>query len=158
CAYATIVSHDGCAITIYGHRRVLLSGSIHYFCSTDEMWPNLIKKGKERGLDAIETYVFWNAHEPTRRQYDFSGNLDLILFFRTIQNEGICMEFYALDHMFAHSRITVWVHNMPIIEFRTTNTAFMNEMQNLTTMIIEMIENEYGNVIGSYGEAGMAYI
>lgn len=37
CAYATIVSHDGRAITIDGHRRVLLSGSIHYPRSTPEV-------------------------------------------------------------------------------------------------------------------------
>lgn len=37
CTYATIVSHDGRAITIDGHRRVLLSGSIHYPRSTSEV-------------------------------------------------------------------------------------------------------------------------
>nr|GEV35161.1 beta-galactosidase-like isoform X2 [Tanacetum cinerariifolium] len=28
------------------------------------MWPDLIKKAKEGGLDVIQTYVFWNGHEP----------------------------------------------------------------------------------------------
>ncbi|WZZ60688.1 hypothetical protein YC2023_060795 [Brassica napus] len=151
CACATIVSHDGRAITIDGHRRVLLSGSIHYPRSTPEMWPDHIKKGKEGGLDAIETYVFWNAHEPTRR-------------------------------------FPVWLHNMPRMVFRTTNKAFMDEIQNFTTMIVDMvmkeklfasqggpiilaqvidlspkyiirlIENEYGNIMGPYGEAGESYI
>lgn len=32
------------------------------------MWPSLMKKAKEGGLNAIETYVFWNAHEPLYRQ------------------------------------------------------------------------------------------
>lgn len=32
------------------------------------MWPGLIQKAKDGGLDAIETYIFWNAHEPQRRQ------------------------------------------------------------------------------------------
>jgi len=32
------------------------------------MWPSLINKAKEGGLDVIETYVFWNAHEPQPRQ------------------------------------------------------------------------------------------
>lgn len=53
------------------------------------MWPDLIRKAKEGGLDTIETYVFWNAHEPVRRQYDFSGNLDLIRFLKTIQDQGL---------------------------------------------------------------------
>ena len=28
------------------------------------MWPDLIQKAKDGGLDVIQTYVFWNAHEP----------------------------------------------------------------------------------------------
>lgn len=31
-----------------------------------QMWPGLIAKAKEGGLDVIQTYVFWNGHEPTR--------------------------------------------------------------------------------------------
>ncbi|KAF3518153.1 hypothetical protein DY000_02061752 [Brassica cretica] len=177
--YATIVSHDGRAITIDGHRRVLLSGSIHYPRSTPEMWPDLIKKGKEGGLDAIETYVFWNAHEPTRRQYDFSGKLDLIRFLKTIQDEGLYGVLRIGPYACAewnYGGFPVWLHNMPGMVFRTTNKAFMDEMQNFTTMIVDMvkkenlfasqggpiilaqIENEYGNVMGPYGESGKAYI
>ena len=33
-----------------------------------QMWPDLVKKAKEGGLNAIETYIFWNAHEPLYRQ------------------------------------------------------------------------------------------
>ncbi|WZZ90595.1 hypothetical protein YC2023_119174 [Brassica napus] len=106
-ANSTIVSHDERAITIDGQRRILLSGSIHYPRSTSDMWPDLISKAKDGGLDTIETY---------------------------------------------------------------------NEMQNFTTKIVNMmkeeslfasqggpiilaqIENEYGNVISSYGAEGKAYI
>jgi len=30
-----------------------------------QMWPDLIQKAKEGGLDVIQTYVFWNGHEPS---------------------------------------------------------------------------------------------
>lgn len=53
------------------------------------MWPDLINKAKDGGLNAIETYVFWNAHEPLYRQYDFSGNNDLVKFIKTIQAAGL---------------------------------------------------------------------
>ena len=33
-----------------------------------QMWPDLIQKAKDGGLDAIETYIFWNVHEPRRRE------------------------------------------------------------------------------------------
>jgi hypothetical protein len=30
-----------------------------------QMWEGLIQKAKDGGLDVIQTYVFWNGHEPT---------------------------------------------------------------------------------------------
>lgn len=29
-----------------------------------QMWPSLIRQAKEGGIDVIQTYVFWNLHEP----------------------------------------------------------------------------------------------
>ena len=29
------------------------------------MWEGLIQKAKDGGLDVIDTYVFWNVHEPS---------------------------------------------------------------------------------------------
>lgn len=34
-------------------------------CSSLQMWPDLIQKAKDGGLDVIQTYVFWNGHEPS---------------------------------------------------------------------------------------------
>ncbi|RDX58412.1 hypothetical protein CR513_62274, partial [Mucuna pruriens] len=173
------VSHDGRAIKIDGKRRVLISGSIHYPRSTPEMWPDLIRKAKEGGLDAIETYAFWNAHEPVRRQYDFTGNNDIIRFLKTIQEEGLFAVLRIGPYACAewnYGGIPVWVHNLPGVEIRTANSVFMNEMKNFTTLIVDMvkkeklfasqdgpiiitqIENEYGNVMSPYGDAGKAYI
>lgn len=40
------------------------------------MWPDLIQKSKDGGLDVIETYVFWNLHEPVRNQVRFCEFVD----------------------------------------------------------------------------------
>lgn len=29
------------------------------------MWEGLVQKAKDGGLDVIDTYVFWNVHEPS---------------------------------------------------------------------------------------------
>ncbi|RZB91759.1 beta-galactosidase 15-like [Glycine soja] len=173
------VSYDSRAITIDGKRKVLFSGSIHYPRSTAEMWPSLINKAKEGGLDVIETYVFWNAHEPQPRQYDFSGNLDLVKFIKTIQKEGLYAMLRIGPYVCAewnYGGFPVWLHNMPNMEFRTNNTAYMNEMQTFTTLIVDkmrhenlfasqggpiilaQIENEYGNIMSEYGENGKQYV
>ena len=62
------VSYDHRAVVINGQRRVLISGSIHYPRSAPEMWPDLLQKAKDGGLDVVQTYVFWNGHEPSPGQ------------------------------------------------------------------------------------------
>jgi beta-galactosidase GanA len=45
------------------------------------MWPDLIQKAKDGGLDVIQTYVFWNGHEPYPGQviqFFFSFEFNLI--------------------------------------------------------------------------------
>ncbi|KAJ0087884.1 hypothetical protein Patl1_32313 [Pistacia atlantica] len=176
---ASEITYDGSSLMIDGERQLILSGSIHYPRSTPQMWPSLIQKSKEGGLNAIETYVFWNAHEPSRRQYDFSGNLDLVRFIKTIQDQGLHAILRIGPYVCAEwnfGGFPVWLHNMPNITLRTNNEVFKNEMQNFTTLIVNMmkdeklfasqggpiilaqIENEYGNIMWEYGEDGKAYV
>ncbi|KAK7840935.1 beta-galactosidase 6, partial [Quercus suber] len=83
------VTYDGRSLIIDGQRKMLFSGSIHYPRSTPQMWPSLIAKAKEGGLDVIQTYVFWNLHEPQPGQYDFSGRYNLVQFIKEIQAQGL---------------------------------------------------------------------
>jgi len=64
----TVVSYDRRSLMIDGRREIFFSGSIHYPRSPPDMWPELIAKAKEGGLNTIETYVFWNIHEPEKGQ------------------------------------------------------------------------------------------
>ncbi|KAB2049936.1 hypothetical protein ES319_A13G210800v1, partial [Gossypium barbadense] len=154
------VTHDSRSIIIDGNHRIILSGSIHYTRSTVQMWPDLIRKAKEGGLDAVETYVFWNAHEPARHQ-------SLYAILRI--GPYTCAEWN-------YGGFPIWLHSMPGISLRTKNDVFMNEMKNFTTLIVDMVkkeklfasqggniilaqvENEYGNVMEPYGDDGKSYI
>lgn len=78
------------------------------------MWPDLIAKAKEGGLDVIQTYVFWNVHEPAQGQvcvhvsflfrfsgdacldsrsmflqYNFEGRFDLVRFIKKVEAQGL---------------------------------------------------------------------
>ncbi|XP_065864530.1 beta-galactosidase 15-like [Euphorbia lathyris] len=177
--FAFEVSYDGRAIKIDGERKLILSGSIHYSRSTLGMWPDLIRKSKEGGLNTIETYVFWNAHEPERRKYDFSGNKNLVKFIKTIKHEGLYSILRIGPYVCAewtYGGFPVWLHNLPGIQFRTNNEVYKKEMQTFTTLIVDMmkreklfasqggpiilaqIENEYGNVEWAYGDGGSQYV
>ncbi|KAJ2089651.1 hypothetical protein IW138_003249 [Coemansia sp. RSA 986] len=76
------VGYSARGLLIDGTPRVLTAGSIHYPRSAPGMWGSLMKKAKQGGLNTIDTYVFWNMHEPTKRHYDFAtdrANLPLFL-------------------------------------------------------------------------------
>ncbi|KAK7324946.1 hypothetical protein VNO77_28920 [Canavalia gladiata] len=173
------VQYDHRALLIDGKRRVLISGSIHYPRSTPEMWPDLIQKSKDGGLDVIETYVFWNLHEPVRGQYDFDGRKDLIKFVKTVAAAGLYVHLRIGPYVCAewnYGGFPLWLHFIPGIKFRTDNEPFKAEMQRFTAKIVDMIkqeklyasqggpvilsqiENEYGNIDSAYGSAGKSYI
>ncbi|CAJ1955977.1 unnamed protein product [Sphenostylis stenocarpa] len=177
--FSANVQYDHRALVIDGKRRVLISGSIHYPRSTPEMWPDLIQKSKDGGLDVIETYVFWNIHEPVRGQYDFDGRKDLVKFVKTVAAAGLYVHLRIGPYVCAewnYGGFPLWLHFIPGIKFRTDNEPFKAEMKRFTAKIVDMIkqeklyasqggpvilsqiENEYGNIDSSYGAAGKSYI
>ena len=67
----------------------IISGEMHYPRIPREYWRARLKLAKAMGLNAITTYVFWNAHEPRPGSYDFSGQNDVAEFIREAQQEGL---------------------------------------------------------------------
>ncbi|XVE51262.1 hypothetical protein DITRI_Ditri02bG0025800 [Diplodiscus trichospermus] len=176
---STTVTYDHRALVIDGKRRVLQSGSIHYPRSTPEVWPELIRKAKEGGLDVIETYVFWNYHEPLRGQYYFEGRFDLAKFLKTVQEAGLLVHLRIGPYACAewnYGGFPLWLHFIPGIQFRTTNDLFKKEMLRFLTKIVGLmkaenlfaskggpiilaqVENEYELVEWAYGVAGELYV
>ncbi|PKU80113.1 Beta-galactosidase 6 [Dendrobium catenatum] len=176
---AANVTYSRRALLIDGKPRVLISGSIHYPRSTPEMWPDLIQKSKDGGLDVVETYVFWDLHEPVRNQYDFEGRKDLVRFVKTVAEAGLYVHLRIGPYVCAewnYGGFPVWLHFIPGIKFRTDNGPFKAEMQRFTAKIVNLmqqenlyasqggpiilsqIENEYGNIQSAYGQAAKSYI
>ncbi|PSS20808.1 Beta-galactosidase [Actinidia chinensis var. chinensis] len=172
------VSYDDKAFIINGQRRILFSGSIHYPRSTPEMWPDLIQKAKDGGLDVIQTYVFWNGHEPSPGQYYFDGRYDLVGFIKLVQQAGLYVHLRIGPYVCAEwsfGGFPVWLKFVPDIAFRTDNEPFKAAMQKFTEKIVNMmkserlfesqggpiimsqIENEYGPIIWEIGDPGRAY-
>ncbi|TYI22182.1 hypothetical protein ES332_A06G086500v1 [Gossypium tomentosum] len=172
------VSYDSKAIIINGRRRILLSGSIHYPRSTPQMWPDLIAKAKEGGLDVIQTYVFWNGHEPSPGNYYFEDRYDLVRFIKLVQQAGLYVHLRIGPYICAEwnfGGFPVWLKYVPGIAFRTDNEPFKAAMQKFTEKIVSMmkaeklfetqggpiimsqIENEFGPVEWEIGDPGKAY-
>lgn len=84
-----IISFDGQSFSLDGRRIWLVSGAIHYARVPYPLWRQRIQAAKQAGLNCIETPVFWGAHEPKPRCFDFKQDLDLRRFVQTIAEEGM---------------------------------------------------------------------
>ncbi|XP_031252419.1 beta-galactosidase-like [Pistacia vera] len=178
CYVEATVSYDHKAIIVSGRKRILISGSIHYPRSTPQMWPDLIQKAKDGGLDVIQTYVFWNGHEPSPGKYYFEDRYDLVRFIKLVQQAGLYVNLRIGPYVCAEwnfGGFPVWLKYVPGIEFRTDNEPFKAAMQKFTEKIVSMmkaeklfetqggpiilsqIENEFGPVEWEIGAPGKAY-
>ncbi|AEE86646.1 Beta-galactosidase 3 [Arabidopsis thaliana] len=146
------VTYDRKALLINGQRRILFSGSIHYPRSTPDMWEDLIQKAKDGGIDVIETYVFWNLHEPSPGKYDFEGRNDLVRFVKTIHKAGLYAHLRIGPYVCAEwnfGGFPVWLKYVPGISFRTDNEPFKRAMKGFTERIVELMKSE--NLFESQG-------
>ncbi|KAI8525419.1 hypothetical protein RHMOL_Rhmol13G0229200 [Rhododendron molle] len=144
---STTVTYDGKALVIDGKRRILQSGSIHYPRTTPE--------------------------------YYFEGRFDLVKFVKTVQEAGLLVHLRIGPYACAewnYGGFPLWLHFIPGIQFRTTNDLFKDEMKRFLAKIVDLmkeenlfasqggpiilaqVENEYGNVEGSYGIGGKLYV
>ncbi|KAM3344125.1 beta-galactosidase 13 isoform X1 [Capsicum galapagoense] len=173
------VTYDARSMIVNGERELLFSGSIHYPRMPPEMWPDIIRKAKEGGLNVIETYVFWNIHEPVQGQFNFEGNYDLVRFIKEIGRQDLYATLRIGPYIEAEwnqGGFPYWLREVPNITFRSYNEPFIHHMKKYSEMIIELmkkeklfapqggpiimaqIENEYNNVQLAYRENGRKYI
>lgn len=145
----------------------ILSGAIHYFRVHPDQWADRIRKARLMGLNTIETYVAWNAHEPRRGAWDATGANDLGRFLDLVAAEGmdaivrpgpyICAEWH-------NGGLPVWLTRDERIRLRSSDPLFLAEVGAFLRRVYEIvaprqvdhggpvvlvqIENEYG----AYGD------
>jgi beta-galactosidase len=141
----------------------IISGSIHYPRVPREYWRDRLRKARALGLNTVETYVFWNVHEPQPGVFDFSGNKDIATFVRMAKEEGlnvilrpgpyVCAEWDAGGFpawLFADDNIKVRTRD-PLF-LAAANRYLMRLGQELAPLqathggpiIAVQVENEYG--------------
>jgi beta-galactosidase len=121
----------------------VLSGAIHYFRVHPELWADRIRKARLMGLNTIETYVAWNAHEPRKGRWDASGANDLGLFLDLVAAEGmhaivrpgpyICAEWH-------NGGLPTWLTGMPGIGLRRSERRYLAEVTRYLERVYEIVE------------------
>ena len=128
----------------------IISGTIHYPRVPKEYWRDRLRKARAMGLNTVETYVFWNLHEPTPGVFDFSGQLDVAAFIRMAQEEGlnvllrpgpyVCAEWEA-------GGFPSWLFKGPMVKVRTSDPRFLEAAQRYLTRL----GKEVGNLQATHG-------
>lgn len=83
------LSFDKNSFYIDGKPFRMLVGDFHYFRIKEEDWARRLDLAVDFGLNTIQTYVPWNAHEPRPGEFNFEGMLDLGAFLKLCGEKGL---------------------------------------------------------------------
>jgi hypothetical protein len=171
------ISYDSRSFIINGKRQLLISGSVHYPRSTPAQWPRILDESKAAGLNCIDTYVFWEAHEPQEGQYDFEGRYDICRFLDLCKERGLYVILRVGPYVCAEwnfGGFPWWLISKPGLVTRTWNRPYMEAVAKWVShlirkvrdyqithdgpIILTQMENEYINVASAYGKDGQRYL
>lgn len=156
----TLGEHD---FLLDGHPHRILSGAIHYFRIHPDQWADRIHKARLLGLNTIETYVAWNAHEPVEGQWSWQDGLDLAAFLKAVADEGMHAIVRPAPYICAEwddGGLPAWLFGEKAAGVRRDEPVFMAAVEAYLRRVYEIIaplqidrggpvilvqiENEYG--------------
>ena len=146
-------SGDGYFV-INGQPTFLSSGEIHYARVPRELWKDRILQAKAMGLNTIQTYVMWNAHEGTEGHFDFSGNLDLDAWLTTIQECGMYADVRPGPYIcgeWENGGIPAWLCDKPGMLLRVNDPQYLSYVDKFESKVFDIIAKHQiqkgGNVL-----------
>lgn len=150
-----------------GRPWVIKAAELHYPRIPQEYWDHRIKMCKALGMNTICLYVFWNVHEQTPGEFDFTGQNDLARFVSLCQENGMFVILRPGPYVCAEwemGGLPWWLLQKEDVALRGSDPYFLErvsqfedavarEVSGMTVdkggpIIMVQVENEYG----SYGE------
>ena len=160
------LSYDSNGFYLDGQPFQIISGTIHYFRVVPEYWEDRLRKLKECGMNAVETYTCWNLHERKEGVFDFSGGLNLAQYLETAKRLGLFVILRPGPYICAEwdmGGLPSWLMAVPGMKLRCYHEGFLSKVRNYLKelfnqirpylsenggpIIAVQVENEYG----SYG-------
>ncbi len=139
---------------IGGKKVRIAAGAMHYFRIPRELWRDRIEKAKLSGLNTIETYFAWNAHEYEEGKFDFSGMLDVDTFLTECERAGLYIIVRPGPYICAewdNGGFPAWLNVKPGIKLRSYNKPYLTAVKKYFDRCIPIIEKHQfdrrGNVI-----------
>jgi beta-galactosidase len=142
-----------------------ISGSIHYSRVPSYYWKDRLMKFKYAGLNAIQTYVPWNFHEPFPGTFNFDGDHDLKKFLSTAQEVGLLVILRAGPYICAEwemGGLPSWLLRYKPIVLRSSDPTYLSAVDSYYGVLLPLVvkpmlyehggpvisvqvENEYGS-------------
>ncbi len=142
------ISYNSKFFFIGGKKVRIAAGAMHYFRIPRELWRDRIEKAKLSGLNTIETYFAWNAHEYEEGRFDFSGMLDIDAFFSECERAGMCIIARPGPFICAewdNGGFPAWLNVKPGIKLRSYNKPYLSAVGKFFDRCIPVIEkHQYG--------------
>ena len=163
-----ILTFDKKGFYLGGKPYRIIAGDIHYFRIPKSRWEHTLDLALDFGLNTIQTYVPWNAHEPQKGRFDFSGMLDLPCFLKLCRQKGLHVLLRPSPYICSEwefGGLPAWLLSYENIALRCMDDRFLSKVRRyyhalfdhigqnrLAThggnVVMVQIENEYG----SYGD------
>jgi beta-galactosidase len=160
------ISISGTQFVRAGQPFEIISGELHYARIPREYWRDRLRKAKAMGLNTIQVYAFWNAHEPRPGVFDFTGNLDVAEFLREARDQNLYVLMRLGPYVCAEwdaGGFPSWLYENPALQVRTTDPKFLaaagNYLDHIGAELQPFLQSKGGPIIGfqienEYGSYG----
>jgi len=125
------IDFDNKGFLIDGRRTFLVGGDMHYSRVPHELWRDRLLRMKRAGYNVVQTYAFWNFHEPRDGQWDYSGDHDLEAFLKLAHELGMYAVVRVGPYINAEwdsGGLPVWLRFKPWMAIDTENQAYYQAM------------------------------
>ncbi len=145
---------DGRGFIIDGRRTYVASGSIHYPRVPHELWRDRLQRLQRASFNCVQTYAFWNYHEPRENEFNFAGDADLGAFLTTAQQLGLYATVRPGPYVCAEwdsGGYPLWLRFKPPMHVRTDDPNYLAANDHWYDKILPIIAQHQihrgGNVI-----------
>jgi len=138
------ITFDGHSFSIDGQRIWLVSAAIHYPRTPHQLWRRRIRAARQAGCNTIETYVFWNVHEPQPGRFRFDGDYDLRRFIEIVGEEGMYCIVRPGPYVCSEwdfGGLPAWLHEQEDVKFREDNPAFLQATARYLDAVMQQIND-----------------
>ena len=157
-----LYKNQNAVFIIYFNRYI--SGSLHYSRVPAFYWKDRLTKMHSAGLNAVQTYIPWNFHNPFPGVFQFQGDHDVVEFLKTAQDVGLLVVLRAGPYICGEwemGGLPSWLLRNTSIVLRSSDAGYLKQVdewysvlfpklksllyENGGPIISVQVENEYGS-------------